>query len=160
MKYTALKSKKFLAPILLLPLLVVIVFWLARDDNKKVISYNPVCDDDLLSQANINIEPPNTLELSKVIDKIQKLDGHDSDPNCLYVIIKYNLQIGNLEGARSNLDKLKVNYQTEKLNKIIFFEGGQKQLLQALEQQISDLNIRNDKNKKQVIMNVEGPAEP
>ncbi len=154
-----LRPKKGLVTmVFLVTLLLLTGFWLRRDGNNQAPAYKAVCNDELLTRSKVSLEPPQPAELSKVAAEIRNLSGYDTDPNCLYVVVNYNLQVSDSESARSNFNKLKDNYQSGKLNEFVFPKDKQDQLLQNLDSQITELNATHAINKNQVIMNVEEQA--
>lgn len=70
-----------------------------------------VCSAELVKNANTSIETNNTVELYKSVEQIRNLSNYNKDPNCLYIIVRYNLA-QNFTGDNAQLmsDLKKVYY--------------------------------------------------
>ncbi len=60
----------------------------------------------LLRQAVPLSTQPKYLQLKKVVDKIQKLPDYQRDPNCLYMVITYEVNAADAGSASDNFNKL------------------------------------------------------
>jgi hypothetical protein len=53
-------------------------------------------------------------DLASDVSVIQRTKDYDKDPNCLYVVLFYNLSIGNEEKSKDNYAKLEKVYDPNK----------------------------------------------
>ncbi len=64
----------------------------------------------LLSQANDLIAKPDIIKFSQLVSKIQKLPYYKQDPNCLYPIVNYYIEISDSKDASTYLTALEKAY--------------------------------------------------
>lgn len=68
----------------------------------------------LVDQASNNLDPQNSSSLESIAKKLEQQPGHDTDPNSLYVLTTYYLNIGDTAKAQDYLTKLKAVYDPAK----------------------------------------------
>src|SRR5689334_21895575 len=84
-----------LAVIVILSLLATAAY-VSFNKQKQVTSdkleASSVCKDDTNKQAAVFMNgSSDSIEYGKLIQKIKDMEDYDRDPNCLYVLLKYNL---------------------------------------------------------------------
>lgn len=102
--------------VLFLVIIICSAYLLSRNLNTQTKTNQLVCADqnyDLLESASNVMANDKTNELKIIVDKIQSLSDYQMDPNCLYVITNYYINISNPEKARENFDKLVIVYNPE-----------------------------------------------
>lgn len=67
----------------------------------------------LLKEATGLLDPGKVKELSVVAEKIRKTEGYDKDPNYLYVVLTYHINLSDSENARKTYNLLKDAYGSE-----------------------------------------------
>lgn len=65
----------------------------------------------VLKEAVALLDPGKVKELSVVVDKINKIKGYDKDPNLLYVILTYYINLSDGGNSRKTYDLLKNIYK-------------------------------------------------
>ncbi len=94
---------------------VIVAFGLQWNQDRNKIPV--VCKDDILQQANDNLDISKTKELQPTADKIQKLKNFDKDPNCVIILANYYVNVQDTKNGRLYYDKL-VYLETNKHAKI------------------------------------------
>lgn len=109
-------SKKKLIVVIGGLVLLVIVFGLTvtvlKRSNKPAGSV-AVCSDELLNQAAPLLEEKKYKELEPIARQIEGLKNYDKDPNCLFVVTTYYINVTDAKNARLNYDKLMLIYTPE-----------------------------------------------
>lgn len=103
-----------LAVILIVVAVGLIVLLRARSDN-TVDQANRACvnEEGLLDEARQLFSYDELDELRVMADRIQTLEKFEQDPNCLFVLVKFNVLSNNAGDARQHLEKYKAVYDTE-----------------------------------------------
>lgn len=133
------KERRNVRRILLLVVLVVVVvlscgFALKRYAYVESCTNNP--RDPLYKEAAAVMDAQKTNELLKVVEKIQKVQAHESDANCLYPIAKYYVNTQNSKKAEEYYAKIEKVYKQGSEFNPIYHQYGDKN--------ISNLRIRLD----------------
>ncbi len=70
-----------------------------------------VCDVDdekgLASRAAFVLNKESGDELKNIVEEIQKKEGYTADPNCMYPVAKYYINVGDEKNAQQSIDQLK-----------------------------------------------------
>jgi hypothetical protein len=64
----------------------------------------------LLKEASAHLSPLAYTQLQPIVQQIQKLKTYQQDPNCLYVVTTYYLDIGDVQHASQSFNELKQAY--------------------------------------------------
>jgi hypothetical protein len=99
----------------------------------------------ILKNAAANFNVNNAKQLGTIVTSIKKLPNYQNDPNCLYVIIMYNLNANNLSAAQNYLNQFNKLYTNEPLNIYLSQFGGATTLRQYVASSLTaekDLNSR------------------
>jgi len=67
----------------------------------------------VLKEASGLLEPGKVKELSVVVDKIKKTQDYDKNPNLLYVILTFYINLSDGTNARKNFNLLKNTYKED-----------------------------------------------
>lgn len=108
-------SKKYMIILLGTVLILVIGFiilFFTKTNNK--LPLNDVCtkyNSGLLNQAQASIADNNYPQLLKVVNRIKSLPGYTKDPNCLYPLVYYYVNIGDVKNSNISLAYLEKVYK-------------------------------------------------
>lgn len=80
-----------------------------KDDSGNVAA-SSICSKSVITEANVPLANSDQVALTPVVDKIKKLKGFDTDPNCLYVVLQYDLATGDAAASRNDLNKYEKVY--------------------------------------------------
>ncbi len=99
---------------LVIGLAVFVVLPRFRDSsNQKMYSNACVNEEGLLASVQPLFVYDELDELKIFADRIQALEKFEQDPNCLYVLVRFNVLNNEATAARQNLDKYKALYISE-----------------------------------------------
>ncbi len=70
----------------------------------------PKCSVAILKEAAPNLGAEKVTQLQKTADKIKKIKGYDTDPNCLYVVLNYSINNGDAGAASDQFKQLQAVY--------------------------------------------------
>ena len=120
---TRLNKRIILVVIAIVLLLVAALLILLKQDSKELNEVEPVvvsCAEDpttetclALKEAAELIDPSKVKELSTVVEKIKNITGYENDPNLLYVLLTYYLNISDGTNAKKYYDLLVSAYKSE-----------------------------------------------
>lgn len=68
----------------------------------------------LVNQASSKLAPQNSGSLQSIAEQLEKQPGYEKDPNALYVLTTYYLNIGDTARAQDYMTKLKAVYDPSK----------------------------------------------
>lgn len=68
---------------------------------------------DILKQASQKLAPEKTKELKPYVDKIKTLKDYDKDPNCLYLVVVYDVNTHNDAQASQNYSRFNEVYNNK-----------------------------------------------
>jgi len=122
-KVNSPKSRKIIVAlvviILIIGALVVVFVTLRKKEESKptaVVKNNIACTIDnkmTIVQAIGFIERTNPEKLAYTAEAIKKIEGFDTDQNCLAVLVFDSLGKGDIDGAQAYLDKIKPIYKSD-----------------------------------------------
>lgn len=72
-----------------------------------------VCSGELLQQAALALAPDGNGRLKDIAGTIQKQPGYQHDPNCMYVVTSYYVNIGDATKAQSAMKQLSAVYSSK-----------------------------------------------
>ncbi len=75
------------------------------------LSKSPVCGRDVLDKAGSALRSHRDADLGTVVSAIMKLPRFDTDPNCLLVVLNYDVYRGDPKAGRLHLDQLNRVYE-------------------------------------------------
>lgn len=78
-----------------------------NSDQANDITPETVCSDDIIKRANEQINNSTLNELTATADEVKKIAKYDRDDNCLYIVVRYGLMIGDSRTARDSYEQLK-----------------------------------------------------
>lgn len=67
----------------------------------------------VLESAAANLDPANVAQLQPFAMQIQNIPFYQTDPNCLYPIVTYYINLGDAKNARANLTQLTLVYNAD-----------------------------------------------
>lgn len=67
----------------------------------------------VLKEAVYLLDPSKVKELSVVVDKIKNISGYDKNPNLLYVILTFYINLSDGENAKKTYELLNNSYKTD-----------------------------------------------
>ena len=105
------KSKRFIVLGLLLVLAVVL---LGAVGYHQVQRSHTKCPDKVLTEALRNFDAADQTAFDKLVANIRKTKGYETDQNCLYVIMKYDVRTSNAADAKKTFASLSKIYDSEK----------------------------------------------
>lgn len=123
------KNLRWLIPLIVVVIAVGIVAIVININSNK--NNQNVCSNSIINQAVPNMNSENAFRLTKVVAKITSLKNYSKDPNCLYIISDYFLNIHNDIGAKSELNQFNKQYNNKNLSS-------------KLTKVVSVTNLRND----------------
>lgn len=111
-------SKKMLIILVAIVLVIgltifVLVPRVRESTEKKQQGSACVNEEGLLAEAKQLFSYDELDELKVMADRIQTLEKFEQDPNCLYVLVRFNVLNNDALAARQNLDKYKAVYSSE-----------------------------------------------
>lgn len=115
-----------------------------KDPSKgdESITRTNVCKADTNKQAASFMNGnTNAVEYGVFTQKIKEMKGHDSDPNCLYILLQHNLAKNISKGNDTYMSRLEKVYDT---NNGFSPEFGQTKSLQGLREQVASLKSINE----------------
>lgn len=72
------------------------------------------CNDKTITDASKAIEAYDSNKLAGIVRDIELNPNHKTDVNCLYILTRYNLLVGDNTSAKKSIDSLKQSLKTEK----------------------------------------------
>lgn len=114
----------------------------------EVVTRTNVCKEDINQQAAAFMSGNGgVVEYDQLVQKIKDIKGYDSDPNCLYIILKHNLG-GNISTDNDRyLSRLEKVYDTSRGYSPSF--GGNTDSLQSLREKVATLKSLNELHDKE-----------
>jgi hypothetical protein len=70
------------------------------------VAISHVCTPEIIKDASVSLAATDQVALAPVVDKISALKDFDHDPNCLYVVLQYDLVSGNAMASSDAMSKL------------------------------------------------------
>jgi hypothetical protein len=70
------------------------------------VAVSHVCTSEIIKEASASLAATDQVALSPVVTKISSLKDFDRDPNCLYVVLQYDLVSGNTTASSDVMSKL------------------------------------------------------
>lgn len=138
-------KNKYTRLAIVLALLFVVVagvaFYIKSTQNKDTA----VCSDQLLQEAGLVLDKSDHEQLRPFVEDIEELENFDQDPNCLYILVTYYVNINDPASARSHFEQLQAIYDPE-VGFSEFFGGDVKTLnelrveVEQVEQMAEDIN--------------------
>lgn len=115
------KKKSFLGiVVLVILLLVVVIIWHDHSKKKiqpKAVTASAVCTNQAnsptLSQAAGAIYQNDVVTLGQVVPKLKSIPSYQYDPNCLYALVIYYLDVDDVQNANLYLTKLEAVYNSK-----------------------------------------------
>lgn len=77
---------------------------------QQLAAASSVCSAALISQANAPLAASDQNALGQVVDKITVLKNFDLDPNCLYIVLVFNIAAGNSTMSQNYMNKFSLVY--------------------------------------------------
>lgn len=79
---------------------------------------NVKCSDSVLNAAGDALNPLQANEsqleqLKPVVENIKQIEGHEKDPNCLYILANHSVLMSDVQGAKTYLGKLNKAYNSK-----------------------------------------------
>lgn len=109
----------------------------------------PVCSDATLQAAAPVLDRSKKTKLKLIAENIQKLRGFEHDPNCLYVVVTYDINNGDLPNARLYFNKLKKLYDPNKgFNPYL---GSNLKNIATFEEDVKFLEVRDEAIKNNIV---------
>jgi len=151
-------AKYFVISVLGIGLAVGVLSWASphqtdNNDEQSGVAYK--CSSQTLRDASQVFDPTKVADLGRIVVKIQKNNGYTTDPNCLYVVTTYYINLSDSSHARYYVDKLNAAYDKNK--------GLSASLNPNINLSVADLNDTVkflEKNDQQFKLNERGSAEP
>lgn len=119
----------------------------STDNNRTNGPITETCSEDINKQADTAITNTDQVALAAVVDIVKQQEGYDRDPNCLYIVLQYQLATGDAKSSRTTLDRLKA-YAGNTFRFSRAFTTGIS--IQSLEQNVHFLS-ESDKNEQQLL---------
>ena len=117
-----------------------------------------VCSDDLLKRASKLLKPTKAKDLAPLVSEISGLGGFERDPNCLYVVTTYYVNISDSEAARTHLDNLEKVFRDEDMSPVIY--NANNLTFEELKETVRIIDEVSEQNRQQNIPSVEGEPGP
>jgi hypothetical protein len=154
----------FVIPLILLLVLFGLVGWFSYQQLKKrtTAANEPVCSVNegavLRDEAAANLKSSKVKELGSVVERIKQVKGFESDPNCLYPIIRYYLYLSDAKNAQQFYDKLAAVYDektglapeyntTDTLKTLKKRIAAAKQFNQSVDKNVRYVNVGHEENE-------------
>ena len=67
----------------------------------------------ILNEAARSLDQSKQVQLQSVVKTIRAKHNFDRDPNCMYVVVSYDIYTSNITSARDDLNKLKQVYNAK-----------------------------------------------
>jgi hypothetical protein len=113
----------------LLIVVILITFLISRhvgdsDTTSSTMSHSAQCgqsgSNSLLKEAAGNLSPAQSASLAPIVQKIMKVPDYKNDPNCLYPVVVYYINMGDATNGRTYLDAYKSAYSMSATYKSYF----------------------------------------
>ena len=69
-----------------------------------------VCKGGMISDARKYIDANDITRTGQIVDKVTKMKNYQTDANCQYVLVRYDIMVGNFADAQKQLNQLKKVY--------------------------------------------------
>lgn len=79
-----------------------------------LVNVKPACSDEVIKQASVLLDRPHKEQLKPIADNTQKLKNFKKDPNCLYIVTTYYINVEDPTNARRFFESLKKVYNPQK----------------------------------------------
>jgi len=99
------RQKLLLGGLIVLALAGLIVF-LSRANDKPPAASGPACSAELVKKASTVLEPERVGFLEPMVTEIKQQPLYEQDPNCLYILTTYYINVSDTAAAGDSLDKL------------------------------------------------------
>jgi hypothetical protein len=86
------------------------VYWHSKKPTVSS-SNGHVCSEQTLKLASRYLSPSNVAKLKEVVNNIQKTPNYQQDPNCLYPVVAYYINISDSHNGSMYLNKLEKVYK-------------------------------------------------
>jgi len=118
------RKKVILAVLIVLTLLIIAGFsYLLLSGQTEKSS--GVCSEKTLQESARLLNENKSNELIGTVQYIERLDGYQTDPNCLYITTSYYIGVTDAEKARKNYDELNKVYKQDQGYNPVFGEAAQ-----------------------------------
>jgi hypothetical protein len=159
---TVRNKKKLLqqALIALVAVLVIVLcfIWYKHvHDRRVVVASEQACitgsNETTLKQAYKAIAAPNVVTQKQLITKLQMIPNYQKDPDCLYPIVMYYINVDDPQAASTNLNLLANVYNPKK--GYGYFPGYPIESIATLKQDVAtlQLNVKQSKNNVETFSN-------
>lgn len=109
-KWWANRKLQAAAGIVLVVILVLLYLLVLKPEPKRQITSGRKCSSDVLKNSSKVLTPPKQRKLKKIVEKVKKIDGHEQDLNCLYIILVYSINFEESKKAHEYLEKFEKLY--------------------------------------------------
>ncbi|HTE22434.1 MAG TPA: hypothetical protein VK674_05340 [Candidatus Limnocylindria bacterium] len=108
------RHKRFKPAVIALVVIVALgsfAAYMGRDKKAPVVApEGPKCTYRMLEKARLSLDASKVAKLEPAVGEIEQIPGYDQDPNCLFVVLTYYINISDAAKARELLNKLEKVY--------------------------------------------------
>jgi hypothetical protein len=113
-RFTMLNSRKrplFFGLAIVIAVTAGVVYFGKEEEKAPVVTGG--CGNDILQEAVNELTPDRIEQLHEVVHKIEKISDYQQDPNCLYVITHFYINVSDAKAASDSLSKLEQVYNAD-----------------------------------------------
>ena len=134
------KNLRWLIPLIVVVIAVGIIAIVININSNK--NNQNVCSNSIINQAYSNFSPNNINSLSTTVSTITKLKNYQKDPNCMYILTIYYINIANPTKAQNSLNTV-IKDKTIKLDQLLLKHSSLSKLNQTISYLKKDLQTIN-----------------
>jgi hypothetical protein len=113
---------------------LLLLLWSSNSKHKMGV----VCSDAVLKQAALAFNANKTADEKKVAAQVLTLENYNQDPNCMYILVNYNINIGDAQTAGSYLTQLEKVYKPAQ-GFSVYFAGAYGRSYETLKDLVANL---------------------